>query len=73
LDTRRNFGKGVSIMGVPIDPSTQLPVPNDLVETRIENWISFLFEGSNVNVLWLCKKSPEDGEKIIQKILEYLS
>ncbi len=60
-------------MGVPIDPSTQLPVPNDLVETRIENWISFLFEGSNVNVLWLCKKSLEDGEKIIQKILEYLS
>jgi len=65
------FGKGVSIMGVPIDPSTQLPVPNDLVKTKIENWISFLFEGSNVNVLWLCKKSVEDGEKIIQKILEY--
>lgn len=65
------FGKGVSVMGVPIDPSTQLPVPNDLVETKIENSISFLFEGSNVNVLWLCKKSVEDGEKIIQKILEY--
>ena len=65
------FGKGVSIMGVPIDPSTQLPVSNDLVETKIENWISFLFEGSNVNVLWLCKKSVEHGEGIIQKILEY--
>jgi len=67
------FGKGVSVMGVPIDPSTQLPVSSDLVETKIENSISFLFEGSNVNVLWLCKKSVEDGEKIIQKILEYLS
>lgn len=66
------FGKGVSVMGVPIDPTTQMPVPNNSVETKIENWVSFLFEGSNVNVLWLCKKSVEDGEKIIQKILEHL-
>lgn len=66
------FGGGVSVMGVPIDPTTQLPVPNNIVETKIENWVSFLFEGSDVNVLWLCKKSVEDGEKIVNEILEYL-
>jgi hypothetical protein len=59
-------------MGVPIDPTTQLPVPNNTIETKIENWVSFLFEGSDVNVLWLCKKSVEDGEKIVNKVLEYL-
>ena len=66
------FGGGVSVMGVPIDPTTQMPVPNNVAETKVENWISFLFEGSSVNVLWLCKKSVEDGEKIVKKILEFL-
>jgi len=66
------FGGGVSVMGVPIDPATQMPVPNNVAETKVENWVSFLFEGSNVNVLWLCKKSVEDGEKIIKKVLEFV-
>ena len=66
------FGGGVSIMGVPIDPATQMPVSNNVIETKIENWVSFLFEGSDINVLWLCKKSVEDGEKIIKKVLEFV-
>jgi len=66
------FGGGVSVMGVPIDPTTQMPVSNNVVETKIENWVSFLFEGSNINVLGLCKKSVEDGEKIVKKILEFV-
>lgn len=66
------FGGGVSVMGVPIDPATQMPVPNNVAETKIENWVSFLFEGSDVNVLGLCKKSVEDGEKIIKKVLEFV-
>jgi hypothetical protein len=66
------FGGGVSVMGVPIDPATQMPVPNNIAETKVENWVSFLFEGSDVNVLWLCKKSVEDGENIIKKVLEFV-
>jgi len=66
------FGRGVSVMGVPIDPTTQMPVPNNVAETKVENWVSFLFEGSDINVLWLCKKSVEDGGKIIKKILEFV-
>jgi hypothetical protein len=66
------FGGGVSVMGVPIDPATQMPVPNNIAETKVENWVSFLFEGSDVNVLWLCKKSVEDGEKIIKNVLEFV-
>jgi len=49
------FGGGVSVMGVPIDPATQMPIPNNVAETKVENWVSFLFEGSDVNVLGLCK------------------
>lgn len=66
------FGRGVSVMGVPIDPATQMPVPNNITETKVENWVSFLFEGSDVNVLELCKESVEDGEKIIKKVLEFV-
>ncbi len=66
------FGGAVSVMGVPIDPATQMPVPNNIAETKVENWVSFLFEGSDINVLWLCKKSIEDGEKIIKKVLEFV-
>jgi len=66
------FGGGVSVMGVPINPKTQMPVPNNVAETKVENWISFLLEGSDINVLGLCKKSVEDGEKIIKKVLEFV-
>jgi hypothetical protein len=66
------FGRGVSVMGVPIDPATQMPVPNKDVKTKVEKWVSFLFENSDVNVLWLCKKSVEDGRKVVKKILEFV-
>src|SRR3990167_7947922 len=66
------FGDGVSVMGVPINPATQMPVPNNVVETKIENWVSFLFDDSDINVLWLCKKSVEDGEEIITEILKFI-
>lgn len=66
------FGNGVSVMGVPINPITQMPVQNNIAETKVENWVSFLFEGTDVNVLFLCKKSVEEGEKIVKKILEFV-
>ena len=65
------FGSGVSVIGVPIDPVTQMPVPNSITETKVENWVSFLFKDSDINVLGLCKKSVNDGEKIIRKVLEF--
>lgn len=37
------FGHGVSVMGVPIDPRTQMPVPNNVVETKVVVWVDFLF------------------------------
>lgn len=40
------FGSGVSVMGVPIDPRTQLPVPNNIVRTERITWVSFDFDPS---------------------------
>lgn len=51
------FGSGVSIMGVPIDPRTQLPVPNNIVKTEIVTWVDFHFEDINVSAIWLTKES----------------
>jgi len=59
------FGGGVSIMGAPVDPITQNIIPTQGVESKTEIWVSFVFENSNVNALWLCNKSIEGSEKII--------
>lgn len=51
------FGSGVSVMGVPIDPNTQLPISNNIVKTEIVTWVDFQFEDINVSALWLTKES----------------
>ena len=38
------FGSGVSIMGVPIDSRTQMPVPNNMVTTEVITWVDFVFD-----------------------------
>ena len=62
------FGGKVSIMGVPIDPSTQLPVPNNVVKTEIVTWVDFQFDGLNVSALWLIIESL----KMIKKLFSDL-
>jgi len=66
-------GIQVSIGGVPVKFTNQGIVPlSQGLKTEITKWVSFLFEGSDVNVLWLCKKLVEDGEKIIKKVFEFM-
>jgi hypothetical protein len=38
------FGPGVYINGVPIDPSTQMPVPNNRVQTKAVIYVDWLFD-----------------------------
>ena len=45
------FGGGVSVMGVPIDPRTQLPVPNTVAKTEIVTWVDFRFKEIDQSVL----------------------
>lgn len=51
------FGPGVSILGAPVNPNTQRIIPTQGVLEKIEKWISFVFEGYNLDALDFCKKS----------------
>ena len=51
------FGRGVSVMGVPIDPETQLPVPHPSVKVERITWVDFRFAGIGVSALKLLKVS----------------
>ena len=51
------FGKGVSVMGVPIDPRTQLPVPHPLIKVERITWVDFQFADIGVSALGLLKKA----------------
>jgi hypothetical protein len=73
------FWEWVSVMGVPIDPLTQLPIPNDVVKTDIINWIDFIFDNSdikelddNISVLPFLKKILTEIEKAIKEIETYI-
>jgi hypothetical protein len=56
------FGSGVSVMGVPIDPRTQLPVPNNEVQTTITTWVDFRFADIDQSVLPFMESSINNVE-----------
>jgi hypothetical protein len=45
------FGGGVSVMGVPIDPRTQMPIPNTVATTDVVIWVDFRFKEIDQSVL----------------------
>jgi len=67
--------RNCSINGIPVNSKDINLEPLENFDQRLNiqrtTWVSFLFEDSDVNVLWLCKKSIECGEKIIRKVLEF--
>ncbi len=74
-------GKGVSmnncfIQGIPVNSKDINTEPLENFDPRLNvqriTWVSFLFSGTDINILYLCKKSIEDGEKIIKKVLEFV-
>jgi hypothetical protein len=62
------FGGGVKVMGAPIDPMTQLPVPNSEVTTEIVTWIDFRFRETGDSVLPFIAKSIESVKTIYDKL-----
>ena len=51
------FGAGVSVMGVPIDPMTQLPIPHPSIKVERITWVDFQFADIGVSALGLLKKT----------------
>jgi hypothetical protein len=66
------FGRGVSVMGVPIDPKTQLPVPNTSVKTEIVTWVDFRFRENSKSVLAFVEGSINSVEKIYLELSKYI-
>ncbi len=66
------FGGGVSVMGVPIDPRTQLPIPNDRVKTEITILVGFKFSEIDKPVLPFINLSIESVEKIYSEMLKFI-
>lgn len=51
------FGQGVSVMGVPIDPRTRLPIPHPSIKVARITWVDFQFADIGVSALGLLKKA----------------
>ncbi len=66
------FGSGVSVMGAPIDPRTQLPVPNSMTETKIEIWVDFKFADNDMSIIPFLVKSIDNVESLCSSIQKYL-
>ena len=63
----------VSIGGVPVRFTNQGIVPlAPGLNTEITTWVSFQFEGTNINALWLCKETVNKGEKIIEQLFSFI-
>lgn len=62
------FGRGVLINGVPVDPATQLPVPDpsQLIERIL--WVDFQFEGIGVSALQLLKRALSGTSEIFNEV-----
>ena len=66
------FGSGVSIMGVPIDPYTQMPVHNNSINVKKEIWVDFVFEGSEISILGLLRSTKERIPIIVKDIYNHM-
>ena len=66
------FGNGVSILGVPVDPSSQLPVPDTSIEVKRIVWVDFHFEGIGKSALGLLKQATDGINQIALKVNELL-
>lgn len=63
------FGSaGVSVVGVPIDPTTQLPISNTVAKTEIVTWVDFRFKEINRPVLPFAESSIQNVTKLFQAL-----
>ncbi len=66
------FGPGVSIGGVSVNPSTQMPVPSSTQIVTITTWVDFQFEDVNISAIWLTDESLKQIARIYSSLKAYL-
>ncbi len=67
------YGEGVSVIGAPIDPSTQRIIPTPGVTEQIEIWVSFILTDYGVNALAFCKEACQKTRFLIKELLNVFS
>ena len=66
------FGSGVSVIGVPIDPKTQMPMPNNQVKTEVTIWVDFRFKETSESVLPFLETSISSIENVYKQLGGYI-
>jgi len=64
------FGSGVSVMGVPIDPRTQMPAHTQGISVKVEKWISFHFDDNGDDALSFCQESVRAARRAVETLLK---
>jgi hypothetical protein len=67
------FSPGIQILGVPIDPHTQLPMAMPGVQTKVEIWVTFMLEGTSLNALAFCQSVIAGTKELIDTFSSRLS
>lgn len=66
------FSGDVNVMGVPIDPRTQLPVTNTVAKTEITTWVDFRFKELDLPVLPFSETSLQKIDSLFQQLLPHV-
>lgn len=66
------FGANVKIAGVPVDPTTQMPIPDASQKVEVITWVDFQFAGINVSALWLLRTACEGVKTLSHEISRLL-
>lgn len=66
------FGSGVSVVGVPIDPRTQMPVPNTVAKTEVVIWVDFRFKEIDQSVLAFVEVSLRNVERVFRNLQPHI-
>lgn len=59
------FGPGVSVMGVPIDPRTQMPAHTQGINVAVERWVSFRLEEGGEDALGFCRNAVDAARRAV--------
>ena len=62
------FGSGVSLIGIPVDPTTQMPIPSPTQTVTKTIWVDFIFDGINQSALKLLNDSFVGISHICKKL-----
>jgi hypothetical protein len=62
------FGSGVRVMGVPIDPRTQMPAHTEGINVTVETWVSFHLTDTGENAWAFCTKAIEAVRRAVRTL-----